>query len=368
MDFTPPDFTDGPNDDIGFYQNTIVVPPPPEGKNQSIVISGALDASGETIPQSITWRGKSMVSRHPFTYDKAAVKEFAGTHLFAGVLFGHFGHFLVESTCRLWACESLGAKIDSIIYTPKVQRNTAHIAGIYQKYLALLDIHIPITQAETPLLVENLYVPQQGFGMFQMVGGTASYRHFMRNRAGKSIKAEGPAKLYISRSNLPPQRGGILGEKRLEELLAAQGYQAFHPQSHSFAEQFARYKAATHIIALDGSPLHMAALVVDPTAKVAVIARRPGIAEAFRDQFKAFADIDATIHNYLTGNWVPEADNRASRVSFGEIDFAALGNQLAAASMIGDGAKWPALTISERAVMLRDIEEKQGSAFKLLAE
>jgi hypothetical protein len=36
--------------------------------------------------------------------------------------------------------------------------------------------------------------------------------------------------------------------------------------------------------------------------------------------------------------------------------------------MIDAGEKWPALTISERAIMLRDIEEKQGSAFKLLAE
>jgi len=84
--------------------------------------------------------------------------------------------------------------------------------------------------------------------------------------------------------------------------LEAEGYTAFHPQKHTFEEQIAAYKAATHIISIDGSPLHMAV--------------------------KAFQDIETTTISALVQNWIPETDNRPSRVSFGEVDFGVIYDQL----------------------------------------
>jgi hypothetical protein len=366
MTFTPPDFSAGPNETIRRLEGAIIVPPPAENRNQSIVVSAVVDAAGETVPESLTWRGRSLVSRVPFAFDPARVRDLPGRYLFAGVLFGHFGHFLVESTCRLWALDRLEDEIDGIIYTPKVQTNAGHVAKIYQDYLRLLGCTLPLIPAETPLRAEVLHVPQQGFGMFEMIGGTAAYRNFMRARAARDIRPEGPEKIYISRAALPPQRGGVIGESHLQALLAGEGFEPFHPQQHSFGEQFARYKAARFIVALDGSPLHMAALVADPATQVAVIARRPGIAEAFEVQFRDFAGIAASIHSCLTGNWIPETDSRASRVSFGELDLPLLQKGLRAAGMLGPGPDWAALTEAEVSGYLKAVEAKQGVSFKFL--
>ena len=92
--------------------------------------------------------------------------------------------------------------------------------------------------------VERLLVPPQGFGMFQMIEGAPEFRDFIRARAGKGITPKGAARIYISRSALPIQRGSVLGETVLEERLIAEGYEVFHPQKHSFEDQIAAYRAA----------------------------------------------------------------------------------------------------------------------------
>ncbi len=39
-----------------------------------------------------------------------ASREVTGTHLFGGILIGHFGHFLLESLSRLWALDEMAPK------------------------------------------------------------------------------------------------------------------------------------------------------------------------------------------------------------------------------------------------------------------
>ena len=62
----------------------------------------------------------------------------------------------------------------------------------------------------------------------------------------------------------------------LQARLEAEGYVPFHPQKHDFATQIAAYKAATHVISVDASPLHLLALVGNARQKVGIIARRGG--------------------------------------------------------------------------------------------
>ena len=68
-------------------------------------------------------------------------------------------------------------------------------------------------------------MPVQGFGMFGMIEGAPEFRAYMRRHAGRDIAPKGARKIYISRSALPPGRGSILGEARLEAWLEAEGYE-----------------------------------------------------------------------------------------------------------------------------------------------
>jgi len=351
-------------DKIDHLQGAVIVPPPKGDANRSVSKSGILDANGAFVENSITWRNTNQINLEPEMPPEAEITELKGNYMFAGHLFGHFGHFLVESICRFWAIPLLEGKIDGILFVPKFQNRPQHVIGVFRPMIEMLGVDVPCINIEDPTRVENLYVPQQGFGMFDMIEGAPEFREWVKD-AGKDVEPKGAEKIYVSRSALPPARGSLLGEKRIEALLEAEGYEMFHPQKHSFAEQIAAYKAARCIISVDGSPLHMAAIVGDSDQKIACIARRAGdLDKIFARQFKAFKDIDVVTISALTQNWIPVTDNRPSRVSFGEVDFAAMYAALKEGGFIDSDTPWPALTDADRVSILAELEESQKVAFK----
>jgi len=352
-------------DNIDRLSNAIVVPPPKENVNRSVQKSGVLDADGGFVANSITWRNRSQVNTEPPMPTADEIGELSGRFMFAGPLFGHFGHFLVESICRLWAVDQLRGEVDGVIFVPKFQNRPQHVLSVYQPLIEMLGVDIPVHNLEDPTRVETLFVPQQGFGMFEMIEGAPEFREFIGKFAGKSVPAKGPEKIYVSRTALPPQRGSLLGEKRLEELLEAEGYVAFHPQKHSFQEQIEAYRAARYIISIDGSPLHLLALVGDPEQRVACIARRAGdLDQIFARQLKAFQDIETTTISAIVDNWIPETDNRPSRVSFGEVDFSKIYEALRAGGFISSDNTWEAFSDKDRSELLDELAGSQNVEFK----
>ena len=218
---------------------------------------------------------------------------------------------------------------------------------------------------EDPTQVERLFVPRQGFGMFQMIKGAPEFREFTRAYAGKDVAPEGPEKIYISRSELPGVRGSVLFEKRLEGWLEAEGYTPYHPQKHTHLEQIATYRAARQIIGVDCSPLHLLALVGDEAQKVAILARRDGdLDQIFARQIRAFQGAEAVALNHLRRNWIEAHGNRPSRTSWGELDYPALRESLMAAGMITGTQDWAEPTEAELEDELARIAKGAGHAFK----
>lgn len=352
-------------DNIDYLQQALVIPPPKGDANRSIQKSGVLDAQGNFVANSITWRNTNQINLEPPMPTAEYIQTLEGRYMFAGPLFGHFGHFLVESICRFWAVQHLEGKIDGIVFVPKFQNRPQHVMNVFKPLIKMLGVDVPCINIEDPTRVETLYVPQQGFGMFEMIEGAPEFRDWVREKSGKSVEPDGPEKIYVSRSALPPARGSLLGEKRLEALLEAEGYSVFHPQKHSFEEQIAAYKAARCIISIDGSPLHMAALVGDPEQKIACIARRAGdLDKIFARQFKAFQGNDVVTISALIQDWIPETDNRPSRVSFGEVDFAQMFDALKSEGFISGAEPWKAFTDTDRAELIAELEAHQKVGFK----
>lgn len=345
--------------------DALVIPPPKGDANRSVQKSGVLDATGAFVENSITWRNTSQINLEPPMPAPGEIESLEGRYMFAGPLFGHFGHFLVESICRLWAVEHLKGQIDGVVFVPKFQNRPQHVMGVFRPLIEMLGVDVPCLNIEDPTRIKTLYVPQQGFGMFEMIEGAPEFRAWIRARGGKGVTPAGADKIYVSRTALPPARGSLLGETRLEALLEAEGYTAFHPQKHNFEEQIAAYKAASHIISIDGSPLHLAALVCDAGQKVACIARRAGdLDQIFARQLKAFQDIETTTISALVQDWIPETDNRPSRVSFGEADFGAIWDALHRDGFIGDGPRWQPFSDADRAAMIGELAVSQKVGFK----
>lgn len=362
---SPPDLSGPIGADIAEVAGAIVVPPAKGLGNQSVQRSGVLTPDGAHVTQSITWRGQSKVTVRPAMPAPDTIIDLPGSWMFLGPLFGHFGHFLVESISRIWAFGPLQDRIDGVLYVPKFQNRPEHVAETYRPFLRALGVTAPMRNLDEPTRVERLFVPQQGFGMFQMIEGAPEFRDFVRARAGKSIAPQGHARIYVSRSALPAERGSILGETRLEALLAEEGYVPFHPQKHSFEAQIAAYRAAREVIAVDCSPLHLLALVGDADQKVGIIARRDGdLDQYFARQIRAFQGADARGLNHLTRNWIEDHATRPSRTSWGEVDFPALQASLTEMGLVSGQTPWPAMTEADLRIEIARIGAAQGIGFK----
>ncbi|MBV0891358.1 glycosyltransferase family 61 protein [Paracoccus sp. Z118] len=354
--------------DIVMVENGLVVPrfDDDEGRQQR---SGVLTADGIFVENSISWHTADFaVNSVPETPEADQVQELSGTWIFGGIAYGHFGHFLLESLSRMWALSQIEGEVDGIVFTPKFRRlNTAKVMKGFSPLMGALGIAVPTRSTTVPLRVERLYVPRQGIGMGGLSLGTAKFREHVRQNAGKYIEAKGAQRIYISRSKLPPMRGGLIGESILEELLAAEGYEMFHPQRHPAEEQIAQYKAAKDIIAVDCSPLHLVAYVGNHEQRVAILTRRSmAVAASMADQIATFTSADAFEVNTLVRDWVPRNANRAGRSSFGEIDFPRTYEMLKAKGMVDSETPWPALTKEQRQADLARIAETHKIEFRAL--
>jgi len=347
----PPVPEGGWTTEITTLDNALVLPPETSGLVQP---AGVLTSDGRPCPQAALWRNGRVLTTPP-DRPQADVAELAGTWLWGGVLWMHFGHFLVESTSRLWALDRLEQKIDGILFIPKRARNGGEVAGYQRDFVDLLGCDKPVVSLDAPARVERLIVAGQGFGLGNLITGTAPFRESMARRFATDITPEGAEKLYISRSKLPAGRGNLIGEEALEAALIAQGYTIFHPEKHGLREQIAAYKAAKQIIAAEGSALHLLAMVAQPTQEVAIVVRRPSSATRGLEQhLQSFADITPATLCHLTRSWKPLGKAK-SRLWMGELDMPALQESLVRTGFIdSSGPRWTRLDPAEVRAQLGD--------------
>lgn len=356
-----------PTGDIELVENGFVVPSDPANKTRQ-QRSGVLTADGRFVENSISWDDSEHFTNSAPDLPAGEVAELKGTWMFGGIVFGHFGHFIVETMARVWALAELEDKIDGIIFTPKIVGDRPSRAlTVYADLLASFGVKVPTTVVYAPTRVERLYVPRQGFGTRDLIKGSAKFRDWMKTRVAQDVKPAGADRIYISRTKLPPMRGGLIGERLLEQYLEAEGYQMFHPQVETQNAQVGQYKAARKIISVDCSPLHLVGYVGDEGQRVAIVTRRSmSIAQNMVDQLKTFTGADAFEVNTLVRDWVPGNSHRAGRSSFGEIDFPETWRILKEKGMISSETPWAPLTDEQREADLARIAELHKIEFKAL--
>ena len=321
----------------------LVLPTPPQAKLS--FPGGVLDAAGAEVTEAANWRGPRRITLPPET--APAQERLEGTWLWGGLLYGHFGHFMCESTGRLWAldqAEAAGAQ--GVLFITRIRDAAQGAARWHHDYLRLMGTDLPLRLVTVPTAVQRLIVPGQGFGLGPISEGTAPMRAAMAARFAASVAPDGPERLYISRSGVGPRRGGLLFEDRLEAHLAAEGYEVFHPQDHDLATQVARYKAARQILGAEGSALHLLGMVARADQQVGVILRRrSGATDNILRHLTAFSGRAPALIEAIRRVWMPAAGGRP-HVGLGELDMPRLGAALQAGGFVEDGA-WPDISDAE---------------------
>lgn len=330
-----PDPATGWSREIVVVRDALVMPPTLSAMVQPCGVAGP----DGWVGHAATWRGRRPMMVPPDTLPRPSAR-LEGRHLWCGQLWAHFGHFLCESMARIWALADTD-RIDGLIFIAKRPGRVEKLKGWQADYLALLGIDLPVTVLAEPTEVAELVVPGQAFGLGPIDRATPEYRAFFHDRFCKDVVAAGPKKLYLSRSALGGLEGSVILEEMLEANLVAAGYEVFHPQKHSIAEQVAHYRAATHVLGLDGSAFHMFGFVARADQKAAVILRRnSSVPNGLVHQIEAFTGRRPDVVAHVVADWVPQHKERAGRYSFGQLDFAAVAAELQDLGYIDNAADW----------------------------
>lgn len=343
---TRPSPEGGWSEDIITLRDARVVPP---DSTDFVQRAGVLDNGGAPVPQAALWRRHRPITTPPEP-PGGALKILLGRWLWDGVLWGHFGHFLAESTARLWALEHLDEPVNGVLFIPRRPDAENELKPFHKTFFDLMGLDVPVRQATYPIRVEELVVPGQGFGLGEISAGTPRVRASRLARLGEGIAPEGGEKLYISRSELGFAKGSILGERQVETWLAEEGYEVFHPQQHSLDTQIARYKAACRIVATDGSALHLVAMTGCKNQEIAIIARRQSSAvDLLARHVASFCERSPHVLHSIDGTWFPtdRKRNRAKRLALGELNLPNIGAQLVERGFIRSTSNWRALREDE---------------------
>lgn len=203
-------------------------------------------------------------------------KALTGTHLFAELFYGHFGHTLTDMPSRLWPVGSrvLNAEdVDGVIGAPNMgagQRPT-NLPDPAKTLLKGIGLPIDLIRfAREPVKIERLILP------CRLAPYAAPWNNVigdMMRRAGEEISSginpsASSGKVWLSRSRLKSDARGGPGLAALDTLFEARGYKVFHPQEHDFATQVATLKEASHVAGPVGSQLHLSAFIGRPGCKV----------------------------------------------------------------------------------------------------
>lgn len=346
------------NDDIIELKNALIIPPEEDERGRYNGRSGVYTEDGEFVSASLSTSSGRLLHQKPLEKNPKRKEEtyLEGRHAFGGVFFGHFGHFITESTGRLWILGEPDINLDSIVYAPKEDKFRPQTIERQTGLLAAIGITARLQVVDGPTRVERLYVPRQEFGLDpELIRGTPRYVDFMR-RSASNVKPEGGELLYISREGLAFDRGTILGEKFLVSWLEKEGYTIYKPQKHSLQEQAAQYRAAKKIISVDASPLHFLSYVAHPDQKISIIKRRSMDAISnIVSHLESFGSPSIQVIDHIKANYVSKTLTKIGRTSWSEVSFRDIGRDLRASGMISDASDWRDLTEAEFAEQIHDI-------------
>ncbi|GGJ11463.1 glycosyltransferase family 61 protein [Neoroseomonas lacus] len=227
---------------------------------------GVFGAQGEVIETALHRRGRHRSEPLPAA---PAEETWPGSFVYGGVLWDHFGHFLVESLARAWAFADNDGPILWLRKSPQQE-----LRGWQREILDLLGLgdreHRVVTR---PTRVDRLAVPEQGLVMWR-------YLHPRQEARLAAHPFRSPAagrRVWLSRSGLPAGLARIEGEVEVEALLRAEGWTILRPETVSVAGQLAALDTAEMIAGFAGSAFHGLMLGRDVQARIVIFSRHPKV-------------------------------------------------------------------------------------------
>ena len=245
--------------DLGslFSTNTLQVISVPQGvilpiKGDPVLgyKGGVLSVDKEYQELSGWYRGCGVMTTG---YDCDAVRFVDQDVIYCGVYIHQWGHFLLESTSRLWYWLSLSPE----------KRNRYKLAflclgqqGPYEnmlEFLKLLGIkENDIVNVLTPTQFRSVIIPEQSscFGKMYTKEFLIPFKEIV-----KKCPPAAESKIYLSRRRFK-ENSNTIGEEKIEGFFDQNGFKVIYPETLPLAEQISLMRGAKEVAMLNGSALH----------------------------------------------------------------------------------------------------------------
>ena len=171
--------------------------------------------------------------------------------IYCGEYMDHWGHFLLESTTRLWyAVRNKKAHQKLIFVAPKGTK----IKGNFKEFFKLLGVSLKdIILITRPTKLKSVIIPQ-----CSSVLCTYYMKEFIEpfEAIRKTVKKEKAKRIYLSRRKCKIRF--IVGEDKLEKVFKKNGFTVIYPERLSLKKLISVISDAEYIAGLSGSALHNA--------------------------------------------------------------------------------------------------------------
>ncbi|WP_344805046.1 glycosyltransferase 61 family protein [Microlunatus ginsengisoli] len=294
---------------VRILQNCAVYPTIRVASRPGKLLMGVFDAEGGYVEGSALER-RSGEQGAPVPRDlyPDPVESREPEAIYAGTLYYHFGHFLLESLARAWYA---GPRPDlPLVWAGAHDWQGYELQPWQREILALLGVQNPTRIVADPTRFQTLHIPDIG------------YRYddtFHPEHAQFLGRYEGPPqirgrRLWLSRSKIGTDVRN-LNAAPAERRLAADGWSIVHPEKLTVRDQLDELSRATTVGGEEGSAFHLLMLLKDVSGKKVNILRRFGSEHRNLRTIGDVRRIDQTFHT-LEHELVLRAEGRVvSKIS-----------------------------------------------------
>jgi capsular polysaccharide biosynthesis protein len=204
------------------------------------------------------------------------IEHLRGEAVYGGLLFRHFGHFLLESTCRLWW--PLHERFRGPILFQDPAGGTV-LPEYAARFFDLLGISEQIHVVRQPVRCDRVIVPHRSFVIQKaghpwfrtpfLMAGAAAERDWSSTSDSTATSAGG---LYLSRARVPGRR--MTGEEAIESRLAAAGFTILHMETLPLEQQIVQIRRHARVAGIAGSAMHNVLFAADPRSVIYICADR----------------------------------------------------------------------------------------------
>ena len=176
------------------------------------------------------------------------------TVVYGGVIYSHFGHFIMESLCRLWWWVENKDKGYKIVFNSQDDKHyefyeLLNMSGMNDNDIMILD---------KPKQFKKVIVPEQSA---YFISGYHEKFLNIYNCIRDSVKPAEYEKIYLTRTKLPLK--DAINEEYFEQYYQSKGYKVVAPEQLSIREQVSIMAGASEVVCVSGTLPHLALFAKD---------------------------------------------------------------------------------------------------------